>query len=127
MKNLYLRLFLFVALVAIGACEYDFIEPDDPLLPPDTNILFSEQIVPIFTTNNNCTECHKAGGNSPDLTADAAYQNLIDQNLVSVNQPEESVLYQKLKPESADHSWKKFTPQESTLVLEWIRQGALNN
>lgn len=118
-----LRIFSILVLFSMGlaSCEYEFIEVAAP--DPDVEVKFSEEIIPIFTANN-CTNCHKTGGTSPDLTAANAY-NSIYPALVNLTTPEESVLYAVPAP-AASHP-AKYTPNQQALVLEWIKQGAKNN
>lgn len=103
------------------SCEYEFIE----VAPPDPNVevKFSEEIIPIFSTNN-CINCHKTGGTSPDLTAANAY-NSIYPSLVNLSSPELSNIYVTPSP-SGNHA-VKYNPSQAALVLEWIKQGAKNN
>jgi hypothetical protein len=93
-----------------------------------TEISFSGDIIPILNTSCNISGCHNAGGTPPVLTADKAYNNLINGNYVDIAVPENSEL----------HKWltgKRNTPMPLTgpdpninaKVLAWIKQGALNN
>lgn len=103
------------------SCEYEFIEVTPP--DPTVEVKFSSEIVPIFSANN-CINCHKAGGTSPDLTAANAY-NSIYPSLVNLSSPELSTIYVTPVP-SGNHP-VKYTPNQAALVLEWIKQGAKNN
>lgn len=122
------KLFFIIALVAIlfTGCKYDFILPE--YVPPIDNggnpISFSTQVAPIFSTGDKCTQCHKPGGTSPDLTAANAYSQLMSQ-FVNVANPEQSIIL--TMPGSSSHSWKKFTAGEAAIILQWIKEGANNN
>ncbi len=108
----------------LGACSYDYIEFKEP----EGTIHFSTQIEPIFTDNDNCTACHKSGGTAPDLTQGNAYNSIIQMNLVNTSDPPSSPLYVYPDPSNTgQHSWKKYTPNQASLVLTWIQQGALDN
>lgn len=116
-----LGLILFFA-----SCEYEFIDsPPVPPPNPEDTIYFSTDILPIF--NDNCTSCHKTGGTAPDLTEANAYTNITSGGLVDLANPEQSKLYDIPRPGSSTHNWKKYTQAQSEDVLNWIRQGALNN
>jgi hypothetical protein len=122
---------LFVGLsmmILLISCEYEFI-PIPPPPPPNytDTVYFAKDILPIFNTNNNCTTCHKAGDQSPDLTTNNAYNSITSMGLVDVNIPESSILYDFPRPGTSSHDWKKYTNTQADKVLQWIRQGALNN
>lgn len=118
-----LKLFALFILVTIGlaSCEYEFIEVAAP--DPTVEVKFSLEIAPIFSANN-CINCHKTGGTSPDLTVANAY-NSIYPTLVDLDNPELSTIY--LKPAASSNHPAKYTPNQQALVLEWIKQGAKNN
>jgi hypothetical protein len=110
-------------LMIFSGCEYDFVLPEEaPVI--NEPISFSTQVVPIFSTGDKCTQCHKPGGTSPDLTAANAYSQLASK-YVNLGNPEQSTIL--TIPGSSDHSWKKFTAGESATILAWIKQGGKNN
>ncbi|MDP2235964.1 MAG: hypothetical protein Q8J88_05990 [Bacteroidales bacterium] len=119
---------IFTLLLAgfLTSCEYEFIVPDVPVIDPEVPIKFSEQIVPIFTSGNACTACHKTGSTPPDLTTDRAY-NAIVPALVNPADPESSSIYWFAHPNSSSHNWKKYSAADAAIILEWIKQGAKNN
>jgi hypothetical protein len=125
---------IFQLLIGLGlalflaSCEYEFIDspPEPPYNPADT-VKFSEDILPIFNTNNYCTSCHKSGGTDPDLTEANAYNSIMSMGLVDLTTPENSKLYTFPKAGSPDHSWATYSNSQSEKVLNWIRQGAINN
>jgi hypothetical protein len=88
---------------------------------------FVNEIVPIFTTNNNCTSCHTTGKTAPDLSAANAYQALINGGFVVANNPEGSAIYTYPNPTASTHVWKHYTAYQAELVFTWINQGAQNN
>ncbi|MBK9291834.1 MAG: hypothetical protein IPM52_09445 [Bacteroidetes bacterium] len=110
----------------LSSCQYEFIEPERPIIDPTVEIKFAEEIAPIFSNNNNCTACHRTGATPPDLTPDRAY-NAIVPTYVNTAAPEQSSIYWFAHPNSTTHNWKKLTLSEAALILEWIKQGAKNN
>lgn len=135
-KSIYILILVFVGLMVVTGCEYDFIyhptpppveepDPDDPVDPNATS--FSTMIVPIFTTGNRCTSCHGDGGTRPYLTAAKAYSEITSMGLVNTANPASSKLYTYVKAGTSTHAWKKFVDSQSELVLKWITEGAKNN
>jgi hypothetical protein len=123
MKKDSLFLILVVFALFTGGCKYDFITPD--YVPPvDAGVSFSTQVSPIFSTGDKCTECHKTGGQTPDLTPANAYSQLVS-SFVNTASPETSMIL--TVPGSASHSWKAYTATESATILTWIKEGAKNN
>jgi hypothetical protein len=111
---------LMILLMSLASCEYEFIEIDEP--DPDVPISFANDIIPIFTTGNNCTACHRTGSTSPDLTAANAYNSIVP-GLVNLSDPESSRIY--TVPLSSHVV--TYTPIQAANVLNWIKQGAENN
>jgi len=126
MKRSYTILILFFITVAVFSCKYDFIKEPEPI-NPETPVSFATQILPIFNTSNNCTGCHKPGGQSPDFTTANAYSSIMSNDVVNIATPASSLLYTFPAPTTSSHNWKKYTAQQAELVLLWIEQGALNN
>jgi len=124
-----IQLFALLTWFCFFSCEYETIKPFPPEdIDTTLQISFSEQIIPIFIQNNNCTACHPAGGAiPPDLSESNAYNSLINGGYISTESPATSKLYIALEPASENHFWKKFTQPESVLVLTWISEGAKNN
>jgi hypothetical protein len=110
--------------LTITSCEYEFIEVELP--DPSITVSFQHDILPIFNNNNNCTGCHKTGATAPNLIPSHAYE-AIALKLIDTEQPELSKIYTVASPSSTTHSFKKYTPTQAALVLEWIKQGAENN
>ncbi len=117
--------FLVFALFMSG-CTYDFILPD--YVPPVDNggnpVSFATQVAPIFSTADKCTQCHKPGGQMPDLTPTNAYTQIVP-SLVNLPTPETSTIL--TFPGSSKHSWKGYTSSEYAMILQWIKEGAKNN
>ena len=124
------KLLLLVILAAVMAagCKYDWIIPEEvPVIDPnDPNqeISFSEEILPIFTSGNNCTACHN-GSQAPDLRETSAYSSLNSTRYINKTSPEESRIYAIPDPDGGHY--KKYTATQAAFVLAWIQQGAKNN
>lgn len=124
MKKTLLILAIFTSLMAWQSCQYEWLDPVDYVPPPpgDTTS-FSLEIVPVFT--ESCTSCHSTGGISPDLTPANAYADLFAEDLIDVAIPENSILYIKMATGGSMNKYTKVGDPE--LVLQWIKEGALNN
>ncbi len=119
-----LQLFALIIIFISSGC-YKIVEEET--IDPNETVSFSTQIIPIFNQNDNCTACHKPGGTSPDLTAPNAYHEIIYNDLVEVNDPVTSAIYDLPAPETSKHDWKKYSVTEAQTVLLWIEQGANDN
>lgn len=121
------KLIVLIGILSVfTACQYEFIE--EPTLPPvDTEVSFTNDIVPIFVTDNNCTACHTTGKTAPDLSAANAYQSLVSGGLVVSNDPEASLIYTFVQPDASTHRWKTYSTYEAGLIYAWINQGANDN
>jgi hypothetical protein len=125
-KNFLWAVLLGILILFFNACDYEWIVFPEPPIPPDT-VSFSQDIIPIFTTNSNCISCHKTGGTPPDLTENNAYNSIVNGGLVNTEDPPTSIIYDYPSPQSSAHAWKKYSMDQSQKVLGWIDQGALNN
>lgn len=130
MKTLDLFKILGVLIIIsfLSSCEYEFIEtPESIIPPPDTAasiISFSAEIAPIFT-NDGCVDCHN-GSFKFDLGPANAFNSIISNNLVVVENPSSSKIYTYPHPVTGAHH-KYSTLAESDSIAKWIYQGALNN
>lgn len=128
MKRLFHLLFIAVMLLFMTGCIYDWIVPEvEPDIPGDVEISFAGEILPIFTTGNNCSSCHRAGGTPPDLSAANAYNQINTAKYINRTSPAESGIYKIPAPGSSSHRHKIYTAQQAALILVWIEQGAKNN
>lgn len=128
MKKRSIFLILIFFTVVLSSCKYDFILPvEEPEVNPGGDpVSFSSQVAPIFSNGNKCTECHKAGGQSPDLTAANAYSQIVPA-LINATTPNQSDIYAFPAPSTSKHDWRKYTATEAATVLKWIEEGAKNN
>lgn len=122
---------LFGLLIFFAACQYESIKLEDIPPPPpiDTTVdlSFVNEIIPIFTADNNCIVCHTVGKTAPDLSAANAYQSIVDGGLVTANNPENSKIYTYPHPNESTHRWKIYTNYQADLLFTWINQGAQDN
>lgn len=126
MKKSYIYFLLFAFGLLLNACTYDFIAEEElPPVNPNVDVLFSTQIVPIFTAK--CISCHKPGGEAPDLSAANAYNSIKNGNYINTTTPANSLIYTYPVPTTSMHTWKKYSAADAQLVLTWIQQGAKNN
>jgi len=119
-----------MVILLMSGCVYNFILPEDVIDPEDPDapeISFTQDIVPIFTNNNNCSSCHDTGGQMPDLTVANAYASLNSSRYINSSTPEESKIYTWTHPDTDTHKQKEYTEAQAAKVLTWIIQGAKNN
>ncbi len=121
---------VFLIFGVMYSCEYAYVEP--VIIPPnDTTVTtsFSEEIIPIFSTN--CTGCHP-GLHPLDLSENNAYNQLWTDGpnapYVDTADAEASILYIRLSSNTNPMPMSgKLSSDKINLVLNWIRQGAMNN
>ncbi len=121
---------MFLLLMAlVSSCQYDtLVKPVIPPPNPTDTISFTKTIEPIFNSNSNCTVCHNTGGQAPDLMSGYAYNSIKNMGLINLSDPVSSTIYWIPNPDnSSNHTWKKYTNVQAQFVLQWIKQGALNN
>jgi len=104
----------------------------EPQAPAITSVSFSKDIIPIFTAscviNSSCHLGANGANQNIDLDSAAAYSTIVAKGLVSTSDPQSSLLYVEVnsdempKPPSAPLS-----ARDQALILNWIKQGALNN
>jgi hypothetical protein len=111
-------------LVILAACtKYEIPKPPCPEDLP-TGVSYSADVQPIFDAN--CVMCH-SGAQSPDLSPDWSYDELIDGTdsngnpYVDTDFPCSSGLYEKL---SAGHNAEE---EDILTILGWIDEGAEDN
>lgn len=115
---------LFISLSFLTSCEYEFIEPEQVIIPEV--ISFSDDIIPIFNNSCNYSGCHAAGFAILDLSPAKAYEELFRKQLINREIPDQSELYLKLTDTRGTHK-DRSTATEQALILEWITKGAQNN
>ena len=117
---------LVIVTASMVSCTFDQVEPeraepDDPNADP---ISFSADIQPIFTSK--CISCHPPTQNL-DLTAGNAYGQITQPKYMDLANPDQSLIYTYPNPNSATHSYRKYSSKEVADLLKWIQEGAQNN
>ena len=122
------RLFIFSALllfvtVGLTSCYKDVILPKVATTKPPQFVSFSSDLQPVFTTNCALSGCHVKGGQTPYLTPDVSYQQLLG-GYVNTVKPEQSELYIMINGNMQVHIPDAAERQR---IYDWIRNGAPNN
>lgn len=114
------------------ACESE--KRQEPVAELPEVVSFTDHIVPVFEgtgvgveitgKGRDCTGCH-SGSVPPDLTAENAYLNLTSGGFLDLDVPESSKLYVKMAPGGSMYKYTNDIDVE--YILEWIKQGALEN
>ncbi len=106
---------------SFNACYFDVVIAEE--LNEVEEISFSKNIVPVFQAS--CTSCHNGQVTSPDFTRTSAYAELINGNYISITNPETSTLITKIQ---SGHPYTgSVTDTEINRIVQWIKNGALNN
>ena len=93
-------------------------------------VSFANDIVPVLNSKCNMSGCHNAGGQKPNLTADAAFNSLTNGGYLDLNTPESSLIYLWLTGKKGTAMPQGGANNPSNInhyVLAWIKQGAQNN
>jgi len=93
-------------------------------------VSFKTDIVPIFNKSCSVAGCHNSGGRAPDLSADKAYNSLLNGKYLDTGSPDQSSLYLFLTGKKTPQMPLGASSNPSSinqLVLAWIQQGAKNN
>lgn len=123
LKDIIHRILLGIAVSgALVSCTYEEIKPQKVDVPD--SVKFSANIIPIFNTSCAKSGCHIKSGIPPDLSAANAYTSLMFFGYVDVDNPEASIIYEKITTGSMKNN---ATDQDRALVLQWIKQGAQDN
>jgi hypothetical protein len=126
------KLIQFVMIIIIGlvanSCYYDapeYVPEDGDGNGNETPVVsYQNDIVPLWV---QCTGCHKAGGDEPNLDDDS-YNNLLNGYVVP-GDAASSTLYKSLLGDGAElmPPGSMWPASKSDLVRDWINQGALDN
>lgn len=91
-------------------------------------VTFANDIIPIFSKSCALSGCHVTGGKAPDLTTANAYNSLKIGNYTNTANPESSVIYLWMTgKKSTVMPPSGMNKDYNSLMLAWIKQGALNN
>jgi mono/diheme cytochrome c family protein len=122
---------LLMGAVVLGSCQKDFVKvPPPPVIT--TPVTFSADIYPMLSaSSHNCSDCHNNGGQSPDLSSDAAaYTALTTGGYVNTSAPATSTFYIAVTAGYSGPSGQMYpggpylTNEEQAKILAWITQGA---
>ena len=96
------------------------------------NVSFSKDIIPILTANCAINSgCHSGvtnSGNNDDFDSSAAYNTLINKQLVHTADPSSSLIYVQVNTGIMPKSpYPALSSNKISLILNWIQQGAKNN
>ncbi len=123
------KLFQFIMIISVSlfmtSCYYDAFPEEIDIIDPDTDISYQNDIVPLWV---QCTGCHKAGGDAPNMQ-DNSYNNLLNGYIVP-GDADASVLYKSLLGIGGVQLMppgSQWPDSKINLVETWINQGALNN
>jgi len=114
---------LFVVALGFSSCYKDVILPTAASTAPPKFVSFSSDLQPIFNSNCALSGCHVAGSQSPHLTPDVSYQQLLG-GYVNTIVPEKSILYIEINGDMQVHIPSATDRQK---IYDWIRNGAPNN
>jgi hypothetical protein len=121
-----LSIILLAGLLLMNGCEKDYLSKKKVVI--EGPVSFSENVNPIFTEDCALPTCHVTGGQTPDLTASKAYDQLTQLGYVDTANAEESLLYKRItatvKPMPPS---TPLSAEEIGYILAWIEQGAQNN
>jgi hypothetical protein len=95
-----------------------------------TPVSLASDLLPLFGQNCSLSGCHNTGGIKPDLSADKAYNSIVNGNYVDLATPENSEIYLWLTGKKAASMPIGAANNPSNInqyVLAWIKQGAQNN
>ena len=114
---------LFFVIFGFVSCYKDVILPTVVSTKPPQFVSFSNDLQSIFTTNCALSGCHVKGSQSPFLTSDVSYQQLLG-GFVNTIKPEQSELYIQINGNMEVHIPDAGDRQK---IYDWIRNGAPNN
>jgi len=114
---------LFFLSFGLSSCYKDVILPATTVTQPPKYESFSNDLQPIFTLNCALSGCHVAGSQTPYLTPDVSYKQLIG-GYVNTVVPTQSTLYIMINGDMEVHIPSAADRQK---IYDWIRNGAPNN
>jgi hypothetical protein len=112
---------IFCGLTSLQSCYYDVvIEAEESTTSTQS---FSSDVLPIL--RSTCASCHDGTITLPDLRDANAYKSIVQENYVSISDPENSILIQKIR---SGHPYSNaLTESEIQQIVGWIKEGAPNN
>jgi hypothetical protein len=113
---------------------------DDPVAPvavtfPATNVSFNGHVKPVLQYSCAFGGCHDGYSSNPAnpstiIFALQSYNDVLNAGIISTSQPERSRLAQVLRGEllhPRDPYFDALTQNQRDGIVQWIREGALNN
>ena len=122
------RLLIYAGLLlllsfGLGSCYKDVILPKVATTAPPQYVSFSNDLIPLFSTNCALSGCHVPGSQMPYLTPTLAYQQLLG-GFVNTIVPTQSTIYVEINGNMEVHIPDATQRQK---IYDWIRNGAPNN
>lgn len=114
---------LFFTSFVLSSCYKDVILPSVVTTKPPQYVSFSSDLQPIFSANCALSGCHVNGSQTPYLSADVSYQQLLG-GFVNTIKPDQSELYIQINGNMQVHIPDAAERQK---IYDWIRNGAPNN
>lgn len=114
---------IFFSVFSFVSCYKDVILPTVVSTKPPQYVSFSSDLQPIFTSSCAVSGCHVKGSQTPYLTSDVSYQQLLG-GFVNTIIPGQSELYIQINGNMQVHIPNAEDRQK---VYDWIRNGAPNN
>src|SRR5450432_2518114 len=114
---------LFFLSLGLSSCYKDVILPSVSVTKPPQFVSFSTDLQPIFSANCALSGCHVAGSQTPYLSPDLSYQQLLG-GFVNKIVPTQSELYIQINGNMEVHIPNAADRQK---IYDWIRNGAPNN
>ena len=101
-----------------------------PVIIPDVS--FKNDIVPVFQASCALNgSCHLGANNTNlqvNLDSGAAYNTIIAKQLINTSNPTASLLYVELSNGIMPKApYRALSSIQVSLILDWIKQGGLNN
>ncbi len=110
----------------ISSCEKESFVPAPPADPNDTippdSISYSADIQPFWDAD--CVSCH-GGTIPPNLSTGVSYDALTNGGYIDLANPTSSGIYTKIAPGGSMEQYS--TSANTSMTLQWIEEGALNN
>ena len=122
-KCMFKRFVFIAAGFLVVACQHD------PIIPPEPQISFSEQIAPILISNCATTGCHDGSpSGEEDLPPLRNYDEI--RKHVKAGNARDSKIYKYITATNGEDAMppdRPLTEQQIQLIFLWISQGAKNN
>ena len=114
---------MLAVILLLNSCYKDVILPPVASTKPPQFVSFSNDLQPIFTANCALSGCHVKGSQTPYLSPDVSYQQLLG-GYVNTVIPDQSEIYIQINSNMEVHIPDAAERQK---IYDWIRNGAPNN